>query len=185
MHHALERTDQLPATAEEWKYLPAWQVRSWPLIWQALTGSRTTRDTERIHEIYRHRLHLVTELHRAGVRLMAGTDTGTGYLVPGFSLHGELELLAEAGLSPYDVLRTATANPTRLLGLPRDAADLVILDPNPLRDIRHTRRIDAVVSAGRFIGGQERARLLAAVANAASRSEPPQGPTVVRTARCC
>jgi imidazolonepropionase-like amidohydrolase len=187
VHHALERTADLPASADEWKYVPAWQVQSWPDTWKGLVGSRTPEDTARVREIYEHRLHLVAEMHRAGVQLIAGTDTGTGYMVPGFSLHGELRLLAEAGVPTHSVLEAATTAPARLLRLPKDRpADLVVLDANPLADITHTRRIHAVVNAGHYIGPQERTRLLAAVERAAAASTPPAGgtPAAARTPGC-
>ncbi|MCX4792305.1 amidohydrolase family protein [Streptomyces sp. NBC_01221] len=173
VHHSLERTDQLTPNSSEFKYLPDWMTDYWPTIWSALTAGRTAQDSARIHQIYEHRLRLVAELHRAGVQLLAGTDTGTGYAVPGFSLHHELELLAEAGLPTRDVLRAATTAPARMLGLPADRADLLVLDANPRTDIRHTRRIDSVLVAGRYLDRAERLRLLADVARAAAASKPP------------
>ncbi|MFI0983462.1 amidohydrolase family protein [Streptomyces sp. NPDC021093] len=183
VHHSLERTDELPAAADEWKYLPAWLTNSWPQTWESLVGSRTPEDTARIRQIYEHRLGMVEEMHRAGVQLAAGTDTGTGYAVPGFSLHEELRRLSEAGLSTHQVLASATTVPARLLRLPKDRpADLVVLDANPLADIRNTRRIHAVVNAGRYIGPQERTRLLAAIEKAAAESTPPEGGAAPTTA---
>ncbi|MFF4254967.1 amidohydrolase family protein [Streptomyces sp. NPDC001663] len=181
VHHTLELPDEVPDRAEDWKYLPAWQVESWPDQLQALTGGRTPEQARRIREIYAHRERLVRELHEAGVRLPAGTDTGTGYKVPGFALHDELALLVEAGLTPMQVLRSATQEAARLLGLDAvgtvakgKAADLLVLDADPLRDIRNTRRIHGVVVNGRWIDATEREALLAAVQKAASEAEPPQ-----------
>ncbi|WP_419999972.1 amidohydrolase family protein [Streptomyces boninensis] len=188
VHHSLERPEELPTGEEEWKYLPDWMVGEWPGTWKTLTANRTSRDAAMIRRIYAHRLHLVEELHRSGVPLLAGTDTGTGYLVPGFSLHGELELLAEAGLPARDVLDAATTAPARMLGLPEHRADLVVLDANPLADIRNTRRIDSVVTAGRYLGREDRKRELAAVARAAAESQPPAGPAAAAARsprRCC
>ncbi|MGW6604171.1 amidohydrolase family protein [Streptomyces sp. NPDC055036] len=173
VHHSLERTDELPTDSPEFAYLPTWMTEYWPTIWAGLTTGRTARDTARIHRIYEHRLRLVAELHRAGVQLLAGTDTGTGYAVPGFALHHELELLSEAGLPTRDVLRAATTAPARMLGLPADRADLLVLDADPRTDIRHTRRIDSVLVAGRYLDRAERLRLLGDVAHAAAASEPP------------
>jgi imidazolonepropionase-like amidohydrolase len=120
-------------------------------------------------------------LHEAGVRLAAGTDTGTGYLVPGFSLHDELALLVAAGLTPLQALRSATQDAARMLGLDAvgtvgkgKTADLLVLDADPLRDIRNTRRIHGVMVDGRWIDAPEREALLAAVRKAASQAEPPQ-----------
>lgn len=100
---------------------------------------------------------LVPMMQKAGVRLLTGTDMGSSLLVPGYSLHDELEMLAAAGLDPLQVLTAATQNPARLLGLddlgsvqPGKRAELVLLDDDPLKDIRHTRKIRAVLSAGSF-----------------------------------
>lgn len=98
---------------------------------------------------------LLRAMQHSGVRLLAGTDIGPW----GFSLHGELQRLEEAGLSPAEVLRTVTVNPARFAGLQamtgrvavNYAADLVVLDANPLEDIRNTRKIHAVIVRGRLL----------------------------------
>lgn len=100
---------------------------------------------------------LVVRLNRAGVTLLAGTDIPGGFF-PGFSLHDELAALVEAGLTPIEALRAATSNPARVLGKESDfgmiakdkIADLVLLDADPLDDIRNTRRIAAVVFGGKL-----------------------------------
>jgi hypothetical protein len=99
---------------------------------------------------------MVPRLAAAGVPIMAGTDTPIGLLTPGFSLHEELRMLVEAGLSARDVLVSATRTPAQFLGLedelgaiaPGRLADLVLLDADPLADIRNTRRIQAVIRGG-------------------------------------
>ncbi|MDX3112252.1 amidohydrolase family protein [Streptomyces scabiei] len=191
VHRTLERPDDVPSRAEEWKYLPAWQVESWPDQLAALTGGRTPEQERRIRGIFAHRLRLVSELHGAGVRLAAGTDTGTGYLVPGFALHDELALLVSAGLTPAEALRAATRDAARTLGLPAvgtvargQAADLLVLDADPLRDIRNTRRIHGVVVDGRWIPPEERRRLLSAVEEAAAQTPPPQEGATLRGCGC-
>ncbi len=103
-------------------------------------------------------LQLVHDLREAGVPILAGTDAPNPYLVPGFSLHQELGLLVRAGLSPAEALQAATREPARFLGIldevgtvePKKAADLVLLDANPLEEIGHTRNIAAVIRGGRF-----------------------------------
>jgi hypothetical protein len=99
---------------------------------------------------------LTRKLFRAGVLLLAGTDSPEPQVPPGFSLHQELEMLVEAGLPPAAVLRSATLhNATALheqqrLGsiTPGKLADIVLLSANPLDDIRHTRRIELVIRGG-------------------------------------
>ncbi|NBB93557.1 MAG: amidohydrolase family protein, partial [Gammaproteobacteria bacterium] len=100
-------------------------------------------------------LENVRRLHEAGVTLLAGSDAGNPGTAHGPSLHHELALLAEAGLTPIEALRSATTLPARAFGLegrgclqPGCRADLVLIDGNPLVDIRHTVRIDAVWKNG-------------------------------------
>ena len=103
---------------------------------------------------------LVGDMHRAGVEFLAGTDTGASTPVPpGSGLHDELELLVASGFTPMEALQTATRNPARYFGKLQEmgtleagkAADLVLLDANPLDDIRNTRKISLVVLRGRVV----------------------------------
>ena len=114
-------------------------------------------------------------LHEAGVPILAGTDIGNPFLVPGRSLHDELELLVvEAGLSPVEALRAATLQPARTFGMADSLgtvaegrlADLVLLEENPLEDIRATASIAGVVLDGRFL---DRAALDGLLARAAGQ----------------
>jgi hypothetical protein len=116
---------------------------------------------DRLLKVY---LANITAAHRAGIRIVAGTDIF--FLPPG--LHWDLELLVKAGLSPLEALRTATSNAAAVLGVegrlgcisPGAAADLVVLEADPLEDIRNTQKIYAVIQGGRII---DRACLLKAV----------------------
>jgi imidazolonepropionase-like amidohydrolase len=110
---------------------------------------------KRQYELYQE---IVFRMQAAGVPLLAGTDTGDPWSYPGEELHEELALMVKAGLKPVEALRTATVNPARFLDgddlgrvAPGYVADLVLLDANPLEDIRNTRRIAAVVSAGHYL----------------------------------
>jgi hypothetical protein len=104
---------------------------------------------------------LVGDMHRAGVEFLAGTDTNVSNpVLIGYGLHDELELLVKSGLTPMQALQTATLNPARFFGVQNQmgtigigkAADLVLLDADPLLDIRNTQSIRAVVLRGRFFG---------------------------------
>ena len=107
---------------------------------------------ESYRKFYRKGLELTGAAHRAGVRVLAGTD----YIVAGADLHREMQQLVAAGLSPVDALRAATLEPARYFGLESQygtveegkVADLVVLTANPLDDIRNTLRIDMVVFSG-------------------------------------
>lgn len=98
---------------------------------------------------------LTRQLHEVGVPLLLGTDA-VGLVAPGISVHQELALLVEAGLTPFEALTTATVNPARWLGesesrgriLPGMTADLVLLGNNPLEDIAATRLIEGVMLGG-------------------------------------
>ena len=116
------------------------------------------------------RMAQVVEMRRAGVGIMTGTDAPLRNSPPGFGLLEEMTLLARGGLSNLEVLRAATLEPARYLSRtdslgtiePGKLADLVLLDANPLEDIRNVRRIRLVIANGRLITGDDRRRLLSA-----------------------
>jgi imidazolonepropionase-like amidohydrolase len=129
--------------------------------WRAATEEWRRRDTSTPADttFAEWSLELVGRMHAAGVPIGAGTDTPIGRALPGDSLHIELERLVEAGLTPLEALEAATIRPAEFLSLdgemgqiaPGYNADLVLLNADPLADIRNTRRIHLVVSAGRVL----------------------------------
>ncbi|HWD00180.1 MAG TPA: amidohydrolase family protein [Candidatus Sulfopaludibacter sp.] len=132
-------------------------LNSWPR--GALEGPMGEMDSETSRRVFALYKDLVRRMEQRGVRILAGTDTPYPYQVPGFALHQELALLAEAGLSPAAALRTATWNPVEFLHVSRDygslepgkVADLVVLDANPLIAIANATRIQAVMRRGHMI----------------------------------
>jgi imidazolonepropionase-like amidohydrolase len=104
-------------------------------------------------------LDVIGAMHRAGVKILAGTDFSDWGVVPGVDLHNELALLVEAGFSPMEALQAATLRPAEFLGRSKKLgtieegkiADLVLLDMDPLECISHTRKIRAVVLGGRYV----------------------------------
>jgi imidazolonepropionase-like amidohydrolase len=100
---------------------------------------------------------LVVRLHSGGVLLTSGTDFSNPRITPWPTLHVELERLQDAGIAPLDVLRIATSNGARALGVadalggiaPGYLADLIVVDADPSEDVRNLRRIATVITAGR------------------------------------
>ena len=94
----------------------------------------------------------------SGAGVLAGTDTGDPWVVPGFGLHDELKAMVAAGFTPLEALTSATLGPARYFQLESSdgtiaknkTADLILLDADPIADIRNTRRIHAVIANGRL-----------------------------------
>ncbi|HMP04219.1 MAG TPA: amidohydrolase family protein [Gemmatales bacterium] len=150
------------------KYMPPYILSTWK---RPGGGAPAMRKLNEFH------FRMVRALHAAGVPILAGTDCTNPYVFPGFSLHDELELLVEHGLSPHEALRAATSQAVRSLGIEQEVgavavgqrADLVLLEADPLTDIRHTRRIAAVILRGQHL---ERSRLDELLAQVAAKFGP-------------
>ena len=162
------------------KYAPmAWRVRAWPMFTTGIEKDWSTDPFADRERFFQAELKMVSEMNRAGVRILAGTDTAAGVRVyPGFSLHEELELLVQAGLTPMQALQSATKNPGEYLGFADTGtiergkrADLVLLDANPLTDIKNTRKIQSVVLAGRYFSREDLDKLLTSVEEEAANSK--------------
>jgi len=157
-------------------YLPASLQKEWI---PPKTPSKDDRDTEAWWQRqFENDRKLTGEMHRAGVRLLAGSDSLDRCDFVGTSLHRELQMLVGAGLTPLEALRTATLNPVNFLAMAKsgrvsagDRADLVLLDGDPTKDITNTEKIAAVVLHGRFLARAELDEMLAK-ARAAAASVP-------------
>ena len=158
-------------------FLPAWLRLIWNPKGGFVTQYLTHEDFANLKQGLRKDLELVGMMRRAGVNLLAGTDTSGPYCFPGFSLHDELELLVRGGLTPMEALQAATLNPARFLGQSDrlgtveagKIADLVLLEANPLEDIRNTRKIAGVVLGGGFIARAELQATIARIEAAARK----------------
>jgi len=170
-----------PVALERMRYIPV-GLRA---QWQAIMSGRPSRSPEEVAELRKFgdaRMRLLKQMHEAGVGVVAGTDAGFAYVFPGFSLHDELALLVQAGLTPDQALRSATSEAARCLGrehetgtvTPGKQADLVVLDADPLQDITNIGRVHSVVSRGRYLGPAERTRILHGIEAAAQ--EPVDAP---------
>lgn len=120
--------------------------------------NRKAEDWERSRANYNSIVEFTRKMIAAKVNILAGTDCLNPYVYAGYSLHEELELLVKAGMTPTDALASATINPAKFFGRDKSigtisegsVASFVLLDANPLEDIRNSRRISAVAQNGKF-----------------------------------
>jgi len=141
---------------ERLTYLSKQTTDRWIAKSKQLQESRTPEDWTREQLKFKHFQKIVGDMHAAGVKIIAGTDVLNPFCFPGFSLHDELFLLVESGLSPMAALQAATKNAAEFSGRLADLgtieegkiADLVLLDANPLEDIRNTTKISSVILNG-------------------------------------
>lgn len=145
---------------ERLKYMP---LEAQKMAREAAQNSNSTELNEEKRKIqisfYQKQLDIVLQMKRSGVGILAGTDSlSFPPIFPGFALHDELEKLVEAGLTPAEALQTSTINPAKFFGKSKEQgsievgkrADLVLLDANPLADIKNTKRIRAVIVNGKL-----------------------------------
>jgi imidazolonepropionase-like amidohydrolase len=156
LHETLSRLDE-PATLRDpaLKDVPEAQQRDWDVRGLIARAEWTETDFEAFRRSRANQDLFIRQFAAAGGRLAAGTDAANQMLVPGYSEHREMELLVRAGLTPGEALRAATRNAAVLIGVdslgllaPGKVADLLVLSKDPLRDIRNTRAITAVMARG-------------------------------------
>jgi imidazolonepropionase-like amidohydrolase len=130
-------------------------------------------------ELYFAAVLSLREINQAGVRIMAGTDLGVPLVYPGFSLHTELEqLVRRVAMTPMQAIQAATLRPAEFFGMQQKlgtiergkVADLVLLEANPLDDIKNTQKVDSVVVGGRLLTKAHLQKDLAEVEAEASKS---------------
>jgi len=162
------------------KYMPLSTKDSWNPKNNDLVACATGEGQADGRKLCENNLAIVGSMRRAGVGLLAGTDTTPmAYCFPGFGLHDELAVFVQAGLSPMEALQTATYNPAKCLGkldsmgtVERGkVADLVLLDADPLQDIRNTQKIAAVVVGGEIFDKPALQKMLAQVEAIAEKSK--------------
>ena len=158
----VDELEQTLATPEL-RYLPRAAISTWRTMVPNQAGmiapARAARGP---------RTELTRILHEAGVRMLLGTDQGNPFVVAGFAVHEELEHLFEAGLSPYEALRTGTVEAAACLEAGDEfgrvaaglRADLLLLDANPLEDVANASRIAGVMLRGRWLPRTELDALL-------------------------
>lgn len=139
-------------------HLPVEKRRMWEELGGAFSSRISGETKKMLGDFFALQMRLVKLFDQEGVPMLAGSDYGGQWLVPGYSLHQEFDLLAEAGLSPLRILQMTTLNGAKFLGRENEMgsvasgknADLVILDANPLDDIRNMHKIYGVVREGRY-----------------------------------
>ncbi len=164
---------------ERRRFMPEVTLWWWDQYMGGVTAGRTPAEVTRGEKYFDHEVALTRSMHSAGRKFLAGTDAiGQPYVLPGVGLHEELELLVKAGFTPLEALQTATRNPAEFLGLQASVgtvqevknADLVLLEADPLDDIRNTRQIAAVVIRGRYLAKERLEQMLAGAEAAAKRT---------------
>ena len=138
-------------------HVPQRMLRYWEKYRVGRALKPSTLETRR-REILTYQ-ELTGMLHRNGVPILAGTDSPEPFVVPGFSLHQELEMLVASGLSPSDAIKSATINSARILNQASNLgsievgkwADLVVLTADPTQDIRNTRKIESIIRGGKVV----------------------------------
>jgi hypothetical protein len=155
----------------------AWDPRN-TFYLKDLTPEAYAQLNARIRTLLARYEKLVGDMHRAGVQFLAGTDAnGWNPVYPGFGLHEELALLVASGLTPMEALQSATRNPAMYFGHldsmgtieKGKSADLVLLDADPLTDIRNTQKIAGVIMKGHYYAPADLDKLRASAADRATR----------------
>ena len=140
----------------ELKYVPLAGVAIWS---NAYTQRAQQIQPEAAKNTIENRVRILRALHEGGVRILMGTDAPQQFSVPGFSLHRELLRMRDAGMSPYEILKSGTVNVGSYFAAqdsfgtiePGKRADLILLDANPLTDITNLAKINGVMVRGRWL----------------------------------
>ena len=164
MRHLLlpEPTATALARRAPMRYMPRATVAQWVEAKQGLVND-DAYDPTLVARFIEVRARILRALRDAGAGILLGSDAPQVFNVPGFSIHDELRMLVDAGFTPYEALATGTVNVARFLGeegqagtvAPGMRADLVLLDADPLADVRNAEKIAGVMVHGRWLPARE------------------------------
>jgi imidazolonepropionase-like amidohydrolase len=145
-------------SAPEMKYMKPEELKGWE---NAKNGylNNASYSKEKADALTKVRRHMILQCQKGGVGLLLGSDAPQIFNVPGFSVHHELKYLVDAGLTPYEALKTGTTNVASYLNKSENtgmikkgyASDLVLLNGNPLKDITHTRAVEGVMIGSNWL----------------------------------
>jgi len=142
------------------RYVSQERRKLWSSVARDFSKKISLDEKKTLQEFFALQMKFVEKLNSAGVKMLAGTDVGGQWVVPGFSLHQEFDFLEAAGLSPLKVLQMTTLNGAIFLGrqdtmgsvAPGKVGDLVLLNANPIESVQNLHRIYAVVRNGKYYG---------------------------------
>jgi len=151
------REEQERLSDKRLEYIPVSMQEQWRRTMKQRTAYVENIEQRKIR--FHKRAEINVLMYRAGVGILAGSDAPNPYVIPGFSLHDELELFVQTGLTPLEALQTATINAAKFLHKEKEIgtiakgmyADLVLLEGNPLDNISNTQKIHGVVLNGRWL----------------------------------
>ncbi|WP_266368730.1 amidohydrolase family protein [Tellurirhabdus rosea] len=143
--------------APEMKYMKPGEVTNWVNA-KNNYNANPNFSPERAEAFLQLRRKLLKACQQNGVEILLGSDAPQVFNVPGFSIHHEMKYMVDAGLTPYEVLRTGTVNVASYLGKPDwgilkvgNVSDLVLLSGNPLQDIGQTRNVEGVMIGEKWL----------------------------------
>jgi imidazolonepropionase-like amidohydrolase len=149
------------ARRPEMRYVPEATVRGW-VRRKETTQAAPGFTRERAGRYLEVRRELLRTLQASGAGILLASDAPQWWNVPGFSLHHEMRMMVDAGLTPYQVLESGTRNPARYFGTDEwgviregAVADLILLDADPLVDIGNMAQIAGIVLRGRWLPAEE------------------------------
>ena len=155
----------------ELRYMPPEQVEGWEKSYRNRIGSPQF-NREQVQRVAANRKRILRALHEGGARILMGTDAPQQYSVPGFSIHREMALMRESGMSPYEIIRSGTKSIGEYFRgkdrfgtiAPGQRADLILVNGNPLEDLSHIARRAGVMVRGRWLPEEEIQKRLAQIA---------------------